>query len=181
MYRTTLESVLTYGITAWYTSCSVADRKQLQRVIKTAQKIIGCPLPSLEDITSARCLSRVRKIAADPSHPGWRHRCLKCRTNRLKNSLDPWAIYLYLFCFYTFINARIGEAFLNFVVYPMYNDNKGFLFYSIIMSRLQRHGRSKFLYVDLKSFSLDIRVSQEQCILQFLLPFTGQSCYTVYL
>ena len=69
-YGTTIESVLTYCITAWYTSCSVADKKQLQRVIKTAQKIIGCPLPSLEDIASARCLSRARKIAADPSHPG---------------------------------------------------------------------------------------------------------------
>ena len=40
-----------------------------------------------------------------------------------------FAIYLYLFCFYPFIDALIGEGLLNFVVYSMYNDNKGFLFY----------------------------------------------------
>lgn len=38
------------------------------------------------------------------------------------------AIYLYLFyLFYPFINALIGEALLHFVVYSMYDDNKGFL------------------------------------------------------
>lgn len=55
------------------------------------------------------------------------------------------------------------------------------VFKFIVMSSLHRHGPSKLLYVDLESFSLDIRVSQEQSILNFLLPFTGQSCYTVYL
>lgn len=31
-------------------SSTAADRKALQRVIITAQQLIGCPLPSLEDI-----------------------------------------------------------------------------------------------------------------------------------
>ncbi|KAF7650679.1 hypothetical protein LDENG_00122050 [Lucifuga dentata] len=101
-FCSTVESVLSYYITVWYASCSEADRKALQRVIKTAQEIISCPLPSLEDIASSRSLSRARKIVADPSHPGWHlfnllpsgrwYRCLKCRTNRFKNSFYPWAI-----------------------------------------------------------------------------------------
>jgi len=49
-YRSTIESLLTYCITVWYTSCTEADRMRLQRVVKAAQRIIGCPLPSLMDI-----------------------------------------------------------------------------------------------------------------------------------
>lgn len=43
----------TYCITAWYAGSSVGDRKALQRVIDIAQKIDGCPLPSLEEISSS--------------------------------------------------------------------------------------------------------------------------------
>lgn len=101
-YRSTIKSVLAYCITVWYAGYSAAERRALQRVIKTAQKIISCPLPSLEDISSSRCLLRVRKIIKDPFHPGQslfnllpsgrRCRCVKFRTNRLKNSFFPWAI-----------------------------------------------------------------------------------------
>ena len=37
--------------------------------------------------------------------------------------------YLFISFFYPFTDALIGEALPNFVVYSMYNDNKGFLFY----------------------------------------------------
>ncbi|XP_024908900.1 uncharacterized protein LOC112486464 [Cynoglossus semilaevis] len=49
-YRSSIESLLTYCITVWFGSCTAADRERLQRVVKTAQRIIGCPLPSLMDI-----------------------------------------------------------------------------------------------------------------------------------
>src|SRR4029434_11095968 len=53
-YRTTIESVLTYCISAWHSGCTSADKRVLQRVINTAQKNhwlltalpgIHCPLP----------------------------------------------------------------------------------------------------------------------------------------
>ncbi|KAI4894933.1 hypothetical protein NFI96_022975 [Prochilodus magdalenae] len=69
-YRSGIESVLTYCISTWYSSCSVAERRALQRVINTAQKIIGCPLPCLEDLFSSRCLSRAATNLIDPFHPG---------------------------------------------------------------------------------------------------------------
>uniref|UniRef100_A0A1A8FSH0 Alkylated DNA repair protein AlkB homologue 8 N-terminal domain-containing protein n=1 Tax=Nothobranchius korthausae TaxID=1143690 RepID=A0A1A8FSH0_9TELE len=68
-YRATIESILTYSITTWYAGCSAADRKVLQRVINTAQKITGCSLPSLEVIANSRYLSRAGNIIKDQSHP----------------------------------------------------------------------------------------------------------------
>uniref|UniRef100_A0A8C5G818 Reverse transcriptase domain-containing protein n=2 Tax=Gouania willdenowi TaxID=441366 RepID=A0A8C5G818_GOUWI len=101
-YRSTIESLLTYCITVWYGSCTEADRRRLQRVIKTAQRIVGCPLPSLTDIYTSRCLNRAHSIIKDSSHPGFhmfnllpsgrRYRCIKARTNRLKNSFFPKGI-----------------------------------------------------------------------------------------
>ncbi len=45
-YHATVESVLTYCITVWYAGCSAADKRRLQGVVRTAEKIIGCQLPS---------------------------------------------------------------------------------------------------------------------------------------
>ncbi|KAI4887106.1 hypothetical protein NFI96_003143 [Prochilodus magdalenae] len=69
-YHSAIESVLTYCISTWYSSCLTAERTALQRVINTAQKIIGCPLPCLEDLFSSRCLNRAANILKDRSHPG---------------------------------------------------------------------------------------------------------------
>ncbi len=77
-------------------------RKGIQRINNTAQRIIGCPLPSLKHLYSSRCLSRAQNIEKDHSHPGShlfkllpsgrRYRCIKSRTNRLKNSFFLRAI-----------------------------------------------------------------------------------------
>ncbi|XP_026535731.1 uncharacterized protein LOC113420136 [Notechis scutatus] len=69
-YRCTIESTLTYCTSVWFANCTVADRTALQRVNVIAQKIIGCPLPSLEELYSSRCLKKVQNILKDPSHPG---------------------------------------------------------------------------------------------------------------
>ncbi|KAK3556753.1 hypothetical protein QTP70_016700 [Hemibagrus guttatus] len=48
-YRRTIESVLSSCITAWFGNCTASDRKTLQRIVKTAEKIIGVSLPSITD------------------------------------------------------------------------------------------------------------------------------------
>ncbi|MCJ8729503.1 hypothetical protein PDJAM_G00107090 [Pangasius djambal] len=54
-YRGTIESILCSCITAWFGNCTVSDRKTLQRIVRTAEKIIGVSLPSITDIyTSAK-------------------------------------------------------------------------------------------------------------------------------
>ncbi|XP_056586110.1 uncharacterized protein LOC130407337 isoform X2 [Triplophysa dalaica] len=103
-YHCTIESILTNCVTVWYGNCSVAERKALQRVVKTAQRITGTTLSSIEDIQKKRCLHRARSILKDSSHPahrlftllpsGRRFRCLRTRTSRLGNSFFPRAVSL---------------------------------------------------------------------------------------
>uniref|UniRef100_A0A2D4KJK7 Alkylated DNA repair protein AlkB homologue 8 N-terminal domain-containing protein n=1 Tax=Micrurus paraensis TaxID=1970185 RepID=A0A2D4KJK7_9SAUR len=47
-YQSTIESILSYCISVWYAGLTAADRKMLQRVVSTAQNIVGCPLIPLQ-------------------------------------------------------------------------------------------------------------------------------------
>ena len=97
-YRCTIESTLTYCIPAWYGNCTALERQSLQRVVKTAQRIIGSSLPSLESIYKQRCRSKALSIIRDASHPNNKlfhpshsqrrkgYRCLKTSTTRSRNS-----------------------------------------------------------------------------------------------
>ena len=101
-YRCSIQSGPMYRISAQYGSCWAADRRALKRVINTAQKVIGCSPPSLEDLFSSRCLSRAVTLKG-PSHPGHhlfdlltsgrRFSSIISGTNRLKNGFYPGAIW----------------------------------------------------------------------------------------
>src|SRR4029434_5360094 len=69
-YRSTIESVLANCISVWYSGCTAADKRAIQRIISTAQKITGCSLPSLVNIAHSRYLGRANNIMKDTSHPG---------------------------------------------------------------------------------------------------------------
>ncbi|KAK1795594.1 hypothetical protein P4O66_001090 [Electrophorus voltai] len=85
-----------YCIALWGANRSAGERKALQRVITTAQKITGCSLPSLADLFSSCCLSKSANILKDPSNPGHqqfnllpigrRFRSITSQTDRFKNS-----------------------------------------------------------------------------------------------
>lgn len=68
-YRGAVESVLTYAISTWFSSCGAADKKALQKVVRSAKKVIGASLPSIQDTFLSRCRNRAQKIVRDPSHP----------------------------------------------------------------------------------------------------------------
>ena len=68
-YRCSIESVLIYGILSWYGSSSAADRKSLQRTIKTAQNIINQHLPTMDTIFNSRCLHKTHNTLKDSFHP----------------------------------------------------------------------------------------------------------------
>ncbi|KAI4874581.1 hypothetical protein NFI96_006056 [Prochilodus magdalenae] len=68
-YRSTVESILTTCITVWYGSATSAERKALQRVVKTAQHITATTLPPIQDIYDKRCLRKAVNISSDPTHP----------------------------------------------------------------------------------------------------------------
>ncbi|XP_055776853.1 carboxypeptidase N catalytic chain isoform X2 [Salvelinus fontinalis] len=105
-YRCTIESILSGCITAWYGNCSAHNRKALQRVVRSAQRITGGKLPALQDTYTTRCHRKAIKIIKDNNHPSHclftplssrrrgQYRCIKAGTERLKNSFYLKAIRL---------------------------------------------------------------------------------------
>uniref|UniRef100_A0A803KDV6 Alkylated DNA repair protein AlkB homologue 8 N-terminal domain-containing protein n=1 Tax=Xenopus tropicalis TaxID=8364 RepID=A0A803KDV6_XENTR len=95
-YHCSIESILTYGLCVWFGGCTSKDAKALNRVVRSAEEIIDCSLPTLEHIYSSRCRKKAMDIIHDPTHPGHclfqllpsgkRYRVLKARTNRMRNS-----------------------------------------------------------------------------------------------
>ncbi len=94
-YSAVIESVLCSSITVWFGSASKSDIRRLQQTVRTAERIIGVHLPSLQDLYYSRVKKRAGNIITDPSHPGHnlfallpsgRHyRSLCTRTSRHKN------------------------------------------------------------------------------------------------
>ncbi len=98
-YSAVIESVLCCSITVWFGSASKSDIRRLQRTVRTAERIIGVHLPSLQDLYFSRGQNRAGDIITDPSHPGHdlfallpsdrRYRSLCTRTSSHKNSPPP--------------------------------------------------------------------------------------------
>ncbi|KAK3560705.1 hypothetical protein QTP86_014734, partial [Hemibagrus guttatus] len=103
-YSAVTESVLCTSITVWFGSATKSDMRRLQRTVRTAERIIGAPLPTLQELYTSRVRKRALKITLDPSHPGHllfdllpsgrRYRAATTRTARHKNSFFPQAVYL---------------------------------------------------------------------------------------
>lgn len=62
-------SITTSCITVWYRGCTASCRKGLQRIVNTARKIVGSPLPSLSDLYQPHFTCRATSIAWDNFHP----------------------------------------------------------------------------------------------------------------
>ncbi|MGL4906709.1 MAG: alkylated DNA repair protein domain-containing protein, partial [Plesiomonas sp.] len=103
-YSAIIESILCTSITVWFSSATKYDLRRLQRVVRSAERIIGTTLPTLQELYTSRVRKRAKKITLDPSHPahsifellpsGRRYRALSTRTTRHKNSFFPHAIHL---------------------------------------------------------------------------------------
>ncbi|KAM9571072.1 uncharacterized protein ACWYII_046330 isoform 1-T1 [Salvelinus alpinus] len=68
-YRCAIESILSGCITAWYSNCTAFNRKALQWVVRSAQRITSGKLPALHDTYSTRCHRKAKKIIKDINHP----------------------------------------------------------------------------------------------------------------
>ena len=69
-YTAIIESIVTSAIITWFPAAAAKDKAKLQRVIRSAERVIGCPLPPLGALFNSRALGKARKIMADPAHPG---------------------------------------------------------------------------------------------------------------
>ena len=103
-YRGTIESILTYSFTSWFGSSKAYEQQQLNRIVKTASRIIGVPLPLLMVVYQQRCTRRAIAIIKDIHHPshslfsllpsGRRYRSIPCRSSRMLSSFFPQAVRL---------------------------------------------------------------------------------------
>ena len=102
LYRSIIESVLTYCNICYFPLLSVANRNKLLKVSNTAAKIIGLPTPSLSQLCEVATLRKARALADETDHPlseyfcllpsGRRYRCMKCSKARFNKSFVPAAI-----------------------------------------------------------------------------------------
>ena len=104
LYRSIIESLLTYCYICVFPLLSISNRNKLLKFTHIASKVIGLPTPSLPQLTERACLRKARAIERDQDHPlshtfeslpsGRRFRSIKCNTNRYKHSFIPHAITL---------------------------------------------------------------------------------------
>ena len=104
LYRSIVESLLTYCSICVFPLLSLSNRNKLLRFTNIASKVIGLPTPSLPHLTEHACIRKARAIERDPEHPlshhfeflpsGRRFRSIKCNTHRFRQSFIPHAITL---------------------------------------------------------------------------------------
>ncbi|KAK1802659.1 hypothetical protein P4O66_004176 [Electrophorus voltai] len=63
------ESAYREEVRKLFGNCTAFDRKTLQRIVRTAEKIIGVSLPSITNIYITRCIRKATNIVKDPTHP----------------------------------------------------------------------------------------------------------------
>ncbi len=103
-YSAIIESILCTSITVWFSSATKSDLGRLRRIVLTAERIIGTPLPTFQELHSSRVSKRAGKITLDRSHQahslfellpsGQHNRALSARTTRHRNGFFPQAIHL---------------------------------------------------------------------------------------
>ncbi len=64
-----IESVLRTSIMVWFSSTTKSDLRTLLRVVRTAERIIGTTLRTLQELYLSRVSKRAGKLTLDPSHP----------------------------------------------------------------------------------------------------------------
>ncbi len=69
MTLTIIEFVLCTPITVWFISATKSDLRRLRRIVRTAERIMGATLPTLQELYSSRVSKSAGKIILDPSHP----------------------------------------------------------------------------------------------------------------
>ncbi|KAI3366512.1 hypothetical protein L3Q82_000642 [Scortum barcoo] len=106
-YETVVASVVSYAVVCWGGGCSERDKKRLNRLIKRASSVCGCPLDSIEVMGERRALAKLSTIMDNTSHPlhqtvgalsssfSNRLRHPRCRKERFRRSFIPNTIRLF--------------------------------------------------------------------------------------
>ncbi|KAL0185646.1 hypothetical protein M9458_017316, partial [Cirrhinus mrigala] len=68
-YSAITESILCTSITVWFSSATKSHLRRLRRIVRTAERITGTTLPTLQELHLHRVRERAGKITLDPSLP----------------------------------------------------------------------------------------------------------------
>ncbi len=102
-YSAIIESVLCTSITVWFSSATKSDHRRLRRVVRTAERIIGSTLPTLQELYSSRVRKRAGKSLWTLTSSTLPLRAVTVwstlqssehRTTRHRNSFFPQTIHL---------------------------------------------------------------------------------------
>ncbi len=104
LYSAIIESVLCTSITVWFSSATKSDLRRLQRVVRTAERIIGTTLPTLQELYLSRVSKRAGKITLDPSHPA--HSLFELLpSGRRYRALSTRICLYFILCFCYFVHC----------------------------------------------------------------------------
>ncbi|XP_076744780.1 uncharacterized protein LOC143420432 isoform X3 [Maylandia zebra] len=106
-YDSVVASAIFYGVVCWGGSISAGDRKRLNRLIRRASSVLGCPLDPVEVVSDRRTAAKLSSLMDNISHPmqqtvtalsssfSGRLRHPRCGTERFRRSFLPTAVRLY--------------------------------------------------------------------------------------
>ncbi|TWW77670.1 hypothetical protein D4764_12G0010600 [Takifugu flavidus] len=66
-YDSVVGSAIFYGIVCW--SSSIRDRKRMDRLVRRASSVLGCPLDSMEVVGNGRVMAKLSSMLNNTSHP----------------------------------------------------------------------------------------------------------------
>jgi hypothetical protein len=103
-YSSVVQSVICASMICWWNNLTVVNKTKLERVRKSAGRIIGCKLEDLDSIYNTRIVKKLASIMNN-DHPlkyciNWlrsqrRLQSIMCKTNRFRDSYVPTAIRYY--------------------------------------------------------------------------------------
>ena len=104
-YNAVLESLIRYGMAAWFGPLTVQLKSKVERLVKTAMKVMNRrDYPSLQSIFEKVMVNQAHKILDDPTHilhteyellpSGKRFRAISYKSNRFKQSFLPTSVAL---------------------------------------------------------------------------------------
>ncbi|CAI5660128.1 unnamed protein product [Oreochromis niloticus] len=106
-YDSVVASAIFYGVVCWGGSISAGDRKRLNRLIRRASSVLGCPLDPVEVVSDRRMVAKLSSLLDSISHPmhetvtalsssfSGRLRHPRCGTERFRRSFLPTAVRLH--------------------------------------------------------------------------------------
>ena len=103
-YKSVIQSTLTYGLTCTIGNITEKDKKKLNKIIKSAGRVIGEQPQKIEELGADAVITKALSVLDDPTHPlrahfiraqsGVRYLSIKTKTSRLKDSFLPMSIRL---------------------------------------------------------------------------------------